>query len=77
MLLLNGERAGYRAYEQAARDVWPGVRVETVPGAGGFPHQEQGPAVAERLAACLTSLDVGTDAGTDAGTDDTGELLRH
>lgn len=61
VLLLNGERAGYRSYEQAARDAWPDVRVEVVPGAGAFPHQEQGAVVATLVEDFLTAVDTAGD----------------
>ena len=40
-MYLNGEHAGYRAYEDVARERLRGVRVEVVEDAGSFPHQER------------------------------------
>lgn len=41
VLLVNGERAGYRSYEAAARQALRDLRVVTVVDAGAFPHQER------------------------------------
>ncbi|WP_110241867.1 alpha/beta fold hydrolase [Nocardioides gilvus] len=46
VLVVNGENAGYRVYEQSARDLLRDVEIETVAGAGSFPHQERPEAVA-------------------------------
>lgn len=41
VLVINGEHAGYRKYEDAARQLLSDVRIETVDDAGSFPHQER------------------------------------
>lgn len=57
VLLVNGERAGYRSYEAAAQRLLSDVRVVTVPGTGAFPHMERPAHVAEVLADFLGTVD--------------------
>lgn len=54
VLYVNGERAGYRSYEDRVRAAVPGARVEVVAGAGAFVHQEQPAALVDLWSAFAT-----------------------
>lgn len=55
-LYLNGEHAGYRSYEEVARERIRDVRVEVVPEAGSFPHQERPGEVVSRWRTYVAAL---------------------